>query len=254
LEWLKNSFTNYYPDIIYISGNPYINSSVAINGFDAKNHFYKVVDVWRSGWSEKLGTVHPREINKATLRYYLKYPEKRFIIHYLQPHAPYLSPKFRAKGYPSPNLEKSEILAGIMGHGQFNRYFESLVNIMGTILYKLDLIESSWKLRERLGLPPRSPMEAARRRFGIEGLRKAYRENLYIVLKYASKLCKHFLKRKRIIITSDHGELLGEEGTYEHPNGPIEKILNNLFNKRRIILQEVPWFKVKRVIGRTIHT
>jgi len=66
-------------------------------GFDAKKHFYKVVDVWDFGWDERIGTVSPREINRAALKYYLKYPGKRFIIHYLQPHAPYLSARFRVK-------------------------------------------------------------------------------------------------------------------------------------------------------------
>ena len=83
IEWLKRSFTDYYSDVIYISANPYVNSKMGIAGFDAKRHFYKVVDVWDFGWDSELGTVPPREVNKAALKYYLKHPEKRFIVHYL---------------------------------------------------------------------------------------------------------------------------------------------------------------------------
>jgi len=54
--------------------------------------------------------------------------------------------------------------------------------------------------------------------------------------------------RKKIIITSDHGELLGEEGTYGHSNEPIDKIFNNFFPKRKKLLQEVPWLKVSACI------
>ncbi|MHA1210691.1 MAG: hypothetical protein ACTSP1_16415 [Candidatus Freyarchaeota archaeon] len=57
-EWRKKSFKGYYKDVIYISANPYINSKVEIEGFSAKNHFSKIIDVWNWGWDEKLGTVH----------------------------------------------------------------------------------------------------------------------------------------------------------------------------------------------------
>ena len=93
------------PSHIYISGNPYINSKVETAGFDAKKHFYKVIDVWDFGWDWRIGTVPPREINRAALRCYLKYPGKRFIIHYMQPHAPYLSAKFRLIGYYKSDLK-----------------------------------------------------------------------------------------------------------------------------------------------------
>jgi hypothetical protein len=243
VEWLKRSFTGYYPDVIYISGNPYINSKMMIGGFNAKRHFYKIVDVWDFGWDSKLGTVPPREINKATLRYYLKYPQKRFIVHYLQPHAPYLSAKFRQNGYEKLNPKNGKVLSNITGYGRANRCFESMLNVTGTLLSKLNIIESSWALREKIGLPPTSPMDVVRRKYGKNGLIEAYKENLNIVLDYVAKLCSK-LPRKKIVITSDHGELLGEGGAYEHPNGPIDKIFNNLFLERKKILQEVPWLRV----------
>jgi len=90
LEWLKKNFTDYYHDIVYVSGNPYANSKIGVRGFDAKKHFYKVVDVWQFGWDEKLGTVPPEKINFAALEVIKRFPTKKFIIHYIQPHAPYI--------------------------------------------------------------------------------------------------------------------------------------------------------------------
>ena len=232
IEWLKRSFTDYYSDVIYISANPYVNSKMGIAGFDAKRHFYKVVDVWDFGWDNELGTVPPREVNKAALKYYLKHPEKRFIVHYLQPHAPYLSAKFRQKGYRKLNPEDGQVLSGIIGYRRVNRHFESMLNVAGTLLSKLNIVESSWALREKIGLPPISPMDVVRRKYGKSGLIEAYKENLKIVLGYVAKLCSR-LPHKKIAITSDHGELLGEEGAYEHPNGLVDKIFNNLFPKRK---------------------
>lgn len=93
-EWCKNSFLNFYSDVICVSGNPYVNSRQEVDGFCAKDHFLKVVDVWNFGWSDKLGTVPPKKINEYTLNFVKKFPRKRFIIHYLQPHESYLSRHF----------------------------------------------------------------------------------------------------------------------------------------------------------------
>ena len=53
-EWCRKQFKKYFSDVVYVSGNPYINSKTAIAGFDAKKHFHKVIDVWDFGWSEEL--------------------------------------------------------------------------------------------------------------------------------------------------------------------------------------------------------
>ena len=97
--WLKSNFNEYYKNIIYISGNPYVNSKqvdFSNVGFNASTHFFKIIDVWDFGFDKFLNTVHPSEINKAFLKYYKLFQNKRFIIHYIQPHYPYISvePKY----------------------------------------------------------------------------------------------------------------------------------------------------------------
>ena len=68
-------------------------------------------------------------------------------------------------------------------------------------------------------------------------MRKAYRENLRIVLEHVAELCDELLRHKpsaRIVIASDHGELLGENGKYSH-------------GIRTLYTSEVPWPRVKTV-------
>ena len=58
-------------------------------------------------------------------------------------------------------------------------------------------------------------MDAIRRIYGVKGLRKAYLENLRLVLEHVAVLMDRALKinpSAKVIITADHGELLGEEG------------------------------------------
>jgi len=98
-DWLDKNFKGFYDDIVYISANPYINSKVkgvASHGFefDAKKHFFKVIDVWDWGWDHKLGTVPPRAVNEALFKAKSDYKNKRFILHYVQPHAPYISKNY----------------------------------------------------------------------------------------------------------------------------------------------------------------
>ncbi|MCD6369387.1 MAG: hypothetical protein J7L38_06295 [Thermoproteales archaeon] len=54
-------------------------------------------------------------------------------------------------------------------------------------------------------------------RVSREYLIKAYRDNLILVLKSCKKLLKNLDFKGRCVITSDHGEALGEAGVYLHP-------------------------------------
>jgi len=66
----------------------------------------------------------------------------------------------------------------------------------------------------------------------LDKIEKAYKENLRIVWKEVEKL-KHALQGK-IIVTSDHGNLIGEYGIYGH-GGPL----------RAEGLVKVPWATIK---------
>jgi len=224
-EWVKNTFRDYYEDVVYISSNALINSISGITGFDARKHFYKVVDVWRFGWNEKLGTVHPGTVNIVALSLKDKYPNKRFILHYLQPHDPYISKNFYCNEYSRPVWKIG--LARARWYIRILNKFAKVVRMGPESLYYL-------KLRELLHLAPISPLDATRRKFGINGLRQAYAENLRIVLSYVTSLVPKLTGN--VIITSDHGDFLGEYKKYGHPIGCYNPILRN-----------VPWFKVTGV-------
>jgi hypothetical protein len=83
------------------------------------------------------------------------------------------------------------------------------------------------------------------RTYGVEGLREAYSENLKIVLEHATTLCVKILQHNpsaRIVVTSDHGDFLGENGNFDHYPGSKDSLL-----------LEVPWLKVKNTknVGNT---
>ncbi len=243
LEWRNKSFKGYHKDVIYVSSNPYISSTIGVEGFRGTDHFYKVIDVWNEGWNEEKKTVLPEIVTETAIKYIKNYPNKRFIIHYVQPHAPYINLdlkskkvamfRFRSELLKKPKSlnnsneknsnEKKGIRLKIIE--KFLIYFNKLKKLIN----KPDWIlgnQPKWRLREFFRLDPLSPMDAVRRMYGKEGLKKAYIDNLNAVLKSVLRLLNHLTGR--VVITSDHGELLGEKGCYSHlveSNNPYLKII-----------------------------
>lgn len=205
LDWLKKSFTKRYEDTIYISGNPFVSSRTRRKGFVANVYFHQIVDVWDWGWDEKMNTVDPKQINYATLKSKKMHPDKRFIIHYLQPHVPYVC------------LRQTSI------YKVASAVYWKMLSLLGK--------RTSQKLLKKLGLHQKHPAMQLQR-YGRVNLREAYAINLQIVLSHVKSLIKDL--SGKIVITSDHGELLGEDNNYGHFAG-----------SKNPVLLEVPWFEVR---------
>jgi len=88
-EFLIKNFANTkFYDTVYITANPYVDRLV-------KNSFYRVISVWKTGWDDKLNTVMPETVVKYAIDAEKKYPDKRLIIHFMQPHIPFIKdPEF----------------------------------------------------------------------------------------------------------------------------------------------------------------
>jgi hypothetical protein len=233
-EWRDSNFPGCYPDVVYVSSNPYINSMRPVRGFLGSEHFGKVYDVWSTDWDSKKGTVLPGAVSDRAVDAIRAHTGSRFVIHYLQPHAPYLGLDEAALGFPEPDVECGQILTGT-STGAEPAMKVALLKALTRICHKAGFfgIHPTWRLREMLHMAPASPMDAVRRSRGDAGLRAAYQANLGIVLAVVGELLRYL--RGRIVITSDHGELLGERGAYGHIRG-----------SRSPELLEVPWLVVDK--------
>jgi len=185
IEWLKQNFPFRYP-YVYISGNPFCNSSLRVYGFLGSEHFKRVIDVWKFGWDEKLKTVRPQIVTASAIPYVAS---ERVIIHYMQPHF--------------PSIGKIRLPVGAWKPNPPDTYVEGLTHNYKEISNNL--------------------------------LKQAYAENLGIVLEEVERLLSRIPVQRKVVVTSDHGELLGENGMYEHPS-----------EMRHPLLNTVPWLEVKR--------
>lgn len=233
-EWRNNSFPGNYDDIVYISANPMFSSTLDVYGYTAGEHFHKVYELWKNGWDKDHGTVLPQTVTQASINIIGNNPNKRFIIHYLQPHEPYLMPEVNSRGHNQGDMNNRALLDYPKDY-RFAGIKEWLLKKLLKHLKNNRIITNcpEWFLRQMLGMPPRYAMDAVRRKYGKTMLRKAYRKNLRYVLEQTAILLKYL--SGRIIITSDHGELLGEKRCYAHQP-----------NSANPILTEIPWLVIQK--------
>jgi hypothetical protein len=174
-EWLEWNFKNYYENVIYIAGNPHF-ASLHLKKSLGFNPFYHVDEVWNYGWDEEIGTVPPLKVTQAALRSIKMYPNKKMIIHYNQPHHPFLTNK--------DFIEKDDGTWGSLNGGLWGGKKKTI-----------------WYYAESGEIP-------------IYKLKEAYKKNLEIVMEEVDILVKEL--RGSIVITSDHGNLFGKYGLYGH--------------------------------------
>ncbi|RKY11484.1 MAG: hypothetical protein DRP65_04100 [Planctomycetota bacterium] len=235
-EWRDKSFPDYYDDIVYISANPQISANLPVYGYLAGDHFHKVHEVWKTGWDSQSGTVLPETLTNAAIDIIAKtLAGKRFIIHYIQPHAPYLMDDIEPHGYDKGDIHADRTLAGSDQYGKPSSIKKWLLKKLTPLFKNTNILTNypEWILRQVLFMPPGCAMDAARRKYGRKMLPKAYEATLKRTLAQVAVLLKHLTGR--IIITADHGELLGEGRRYAHPYGSIDPTLI-----------EVPWLVIER--------
>lgn len=117
-EWMAKTFTREHLDSIertvYATANPYIEevcgnrnfpphsekvppfsypAPFALTKYDVVNRsdFEWIDDVWKNGTDEEIGTVPPRVMTDRAIRTGRDHTPDRMIVHYMQPHAPYLA-------------------------------------------------------------------------------------------------------------------------------------------------------------------
>lgn len=89
IEFLRGNLSDgEYHDTVYVTANPQFHRySEEFNG-----EFHDVVDVWRDdGWDEKYNTVLPETTAAYARSAREEYPNKRLLVHFIQPHYPFLA-------------------------------------------------------------------------------------------------------------------------------------------------------------------
>jgi hypothetical protein len=158
-----------YHDTVYVTANPQLTLRVG------EDVFHHVEPVWKTDWDEELSTVRPETMVNRTRDIYERFPDKRILAHFMQPHYPFIGELGRTELDGQAGFELTKRLAS--GENAERD---------GT---------SIWDLLER------GEVDA-------DLVWSAYVENLEVVLEEVEDLLEAF--NERTVVTSDHGNLVGE--------------------------------------------
>jgi hypothetical protein len=90
-EFLRQNFEDgEFHDTVYVNANVYFPKV----GLDQDGTFHAVIDLLDE-WDEELKIAHPETVTEAAKEAHERYPNKRVIVHYMQPHIPFIGERGR---------------------------------------------------------------------------------------------------------------------------------------------------------------
>lgn len=195
----ENFLGTEHHDTVYVTANPVPKVSEWCN-VDVDTVFHDVVDVWAEHWDDQSNTVRPEPVSEAIKDAHEEYPDKRILGHFIQPHQPFIGPA--GEEIDEVGMTAYDELAG----------------------EDADVDRKVWE-------------QLRHGEISSELVWRAYRENLDLVLPHVERLCDDL--EGKIVVTADHGNLLGEfifpfpARGFGHPSGiGVENLV------------KVPWLEV----------
>ena len=168
-----------FDDVVYVASNPFVNLLLP-------ERFHKIYPVWDYGWDEKLCTIPPEPVVNTALEARRLYPEKRLIIHFMQPHFPPLVGR--------PNGDTGEALKRLSGLAREGADPDKVLNLKRGY-------PPQWFATTTNGLCARGILTK-------QETIDLYKQNLRVVLSHVEAMLKQLPGVS--VITGDHGDLFGE--------------------------------------------
>jgi hypothetical protein len=229
-EFVRNTFVGrQFFDTVYVSANPYVSKLV-------DDGFHHLEPVWKTRWDEETGTVLPGPMTESVREVAERFPDKRLVAHYMQPHHPFLG----------PTAERE--LGGTVGNEQARREAAG----GAPTDREPSRVDHVWD-RFRDGDVDESVV------------RRAYYETLEEVLPWVADLCEDL--PGKTVVTSDHGNLLDEPAypiisagsrRFAHPTYGTAASLVTVpwqvcpFEERKTVVAEPPAEDAGTVTGETV--
>ena len=139
IGFMKGNFDGReFHDTVYVTANP----QLEWNRDKIDTEFFKVVNLWEDeeAWSEKHHTVLPEEVTERALKVAEKYPDKRILVHYMQPHTPFL-PEDREDETLSPYVYFHKIMEGEIETTKDETWWMYLKNLKQSMPHVKELVE-----------------------------------------------------------------------------------------------------------------
>lgn len=179
-EWLQKTVDEEeFYDTVYVTANPRVNRY--------EGQFHKVIPAWKTHWDDELNVTPPSDLVNLAKEVIGKNHNKRVVIHFMQPHIPFI--------------------------GEFGR---SEIGIHDGVSKGRD------RALDNEYTPNEEPYTMLQQdKLTRDVVEKAYYENLQIVFSALESLFPDL--EGKTVVTSDHGEMFGDRGwpipkrQYGHP-------------------------------------
>ena len=109
-EFIEKTFSEGdYSDIVYITANPFFNEKKfeEITGRELGEVFHEVFHTYADKWDDENNTVMPESVVQDAKTAEKLFPEKKKIIHFMQPHYPFVNSDLADTGI-NPDLDRGE--------------------------------------------------------------------------------------------------------------------------------------------------
>lgn len=181
-EWVLRNFQDdayrtEFGDTVYVTGNIRVSRQLP------EPTFHRLDEVWQRGFNDDLGTVPPGPVVDSALEMRERYPDKRLVVHVLQPHQPFFRFAEDGSGYTADP----------------ERVFGPETTLTE---------DNVWR-------------DLAADNLDVETVRRAYRRTLEVAWEQVTPLLDAL--SGRVVVTADHGNMWGERGfpipvpVYGHP-------------------------------------
>ncbi|WP_433625878.1 hypothetical protein [Halomicrococcus sp. NG-SE-24] len=178
-EFMQESFVGrQLHDTVYVTANPHTYKL-------PNDTFHAVVNLLDDHWDDEHRTVMPETVVEQTLAAFERYPDKRVVAHFMQPHFPFVGETGQEIGHAGIEMQLDADERSEEPH-PWNALFHGEVTDEETVV-------------------------------------DAYRENLDVVVPHVETLVDQLPGKS--VVTADHGNLVGERTypiplrAYGHPGG-----------------------------------
>jgi len=212
-------------DIIYLT--PVVKFKEWLSTWQNKHTFLHVEEVWKKKWNADYGTLLPEDMTDTAFEFLDKYPSKKFIVHYIQPHWPYIY-----------NGGRRGLAWELHPDGKVIKKKASLKRVLSIWAEEIMPQEIIWRIGNIFGLIPKYDIGYLWCMGGRDKIMEGYREDLKRALYSIKKIIDKY-PNKKIVITADHGEEFGDEKKRIYRTAGLVRI-----RPKTRHVAEVPWYVV----------
>lgn len=129
IEFTKRNWSGDHEDTVYLTASP------MVSRFGGS--FAHIEHLWETHWSEEDKTVRPEDVADAAIDAEEEYPNKRLVVHFMQPHFPFIGEKGKELGGATFNWNNKredghiweKVLAGMIDVEELKEAYEENLEI-----------------------------------------------------------------------------------------------------------------------------